>query len=198
MANQQGKRQDERESTTMAKSGDGGERGLATRQYQDPLSMLDSLFERMQRDFFGTTLFNAMLPSGAAEGDRGVVRVPRMQMRDSGDAIELTAELPGIEPNKVKVELEDDTLTISGEAEAREEREDEQVECYVSFYRQIALPDGVDADQAQASYKNGVLTIRFPKRAERSNAKRIPVTTGQGAQPSGQQAGQQQAKDKAA
>ena len=201
MANQQGKRQDERESTTMAKSGDGGERGLVTRQYQDPLSMLDSLFERMQRDFFGTTLFNAMLPAGAAEGDRGMVRVPRMQMRDNGDAIELTAELPGIEPDKVKVELEDDMLTISGEAEAREEREDAQIERYVSFYRQIALPDGVDAEQAQASYNNGVLTIRFPKHAERSNAKQIPVTTGQSAQQGGQQPGQaagQQSKDKAA
>jgi HSP20 family protein len=197
MANQQGKRQDERESTTMEKSGDGGERGLATRQYQDPLSMLDSLFERMQRDFFGTTLFNAMLPAGAAEGDRGVVRVPRMQMRDSGDAIELTAELPGIEPDQVKVELEDDMLTISGEAEAKEEREDERIERSVSFYRQIPLPDSVDADQAQASYNNGVLTIRFPKRAERSHAKQIPVTTGQSAQQGGQQTGQQ-AKDKAA
>jgi len=201
MANQQGKRQDERESTTMAESGDGGERGLATRQYQDPLSMLDSLFERMQRDFFGTTLFNAMLPAGAAERDRGVVRVPRMQMRDNGDAIELSAELPGIEPDKVKVELEEDMLTISGEAAAKEEREDERIERYVSFYRQIPLPDSVDADQAQASYNNGVLTIRFPKRAERSNAKQIPVTTGQSAQQAGQQTGQpsgQQAKDKAA
>jgi HSP20 family protein len=124
-----------------------------------------------------------------------------MQMRDSGDAIELTAELPGIEPDKVKVELEDDMLTISGEAEAREEREDAQIERYVSFYRQIALPDGVDAEQAQASYNNGVLTIRFPKHAERSNAKQIPVTTGQSAQQGGQQPGQaagQQSKDKAA
>ena len=201
MANQQGQRQDEREATTMAKSGDGGERGLATRQYQDPFSMLDSLFERMQRDFFGTTLLHAMLPAGAAEGDRGVVRVPRMQLRDNDDAIELTAELPGIEPDKVKVELEDDTLTISGEAEAKEEREDARIERYVGFYRQIPLPDSVDADQAQASYNNGVLTIRFPKRAERSNAKQIPVTTGQSAQQGGQQTGQpsgQQAKDKAA
>jgi hypothetical protein len=61
-----------------------------------------------------------------------------MQMRDNGDAIELTAELPGIEPDKVKVELADDMLTISGEAEAREEREDERIERHVSFYRQIA------------------------------------------------------------
>src|SRR5207244_12101776 len=116
MANQQGKRQDERESTTMAESGDGGERGLATRQYQDPLSMLDSLFERMQRDFFGTTLLHAMLPAGAAEGERGGVRVPRMQMRDNDDAIELTAELTGIEREEAEDALEDELLTLNGEA----------------------------------------------------------------------------------
>jgi len=122
-------------------------------------------------------------------------------MRDNGDAIELSAELPGIEPDKVKVELEEDMLTISGEAAAKEEREDERIERYVSFYRQIPLPDSVDADQAQASYNNGVLTIRFPKRGERSNAKQIPVTMGQSAQQAGQQTRQpsgQQAKDKAA
>src|SRR5438552_17823646 len=72
MANQQGQRQDEREATTTAKFGDGGERGLATRQYQDPLSMLDSLFERMHPDFFGTTLLHGMLPPRSAGGDRGL------------------------------------------------------------------------------------------------------------------------------
>jgi HSP20 family protein len=236
MANQQGKRQGERESSTMTKSGDesstmaksgdggeresstmaragdGGERAIVTRQYQDPFSLLDSLVERMQRDFLGTTLFNAMLPARAAEGDRDVIRVPRVQMRDTGDALELTAELPGIEADNVKVELEDDVLTISGEAESEEEREGARIERYVSFYRQIPIPDGIDADGAQASYRNGVLSIRFPKRAERSNAKQIPVTTGQSAEQGGQQAtatagksgeqgGQQagqQAKEKAA
>jgi HSP20 family protein len=188
MANRQGNRQGERESTTMVKSGDGVERGMVTtRQYQDPLSLMDSLFERMQRDFFGTTLFNTMLPALAGEGDRGVVRVPRVQMRDTGDAIELTAELPGIEADNVKVELYDDALTISGEAQAEEEGKGKRVEHYVSFYRRIPLPDGIDADRAQASYKNGALSIRLPKHAERSNVKQIPITTEPSAQHSGQQ-----------
>lgn len=51
------------------------------------------------------------------------------------------------------------------------------IERSVSFYRQLQLPDGIDVEQAQASYKNGVLTIRFPKRAERSNVKQIPINT---------------------
>lgn len=191
MANQKGTSEGRQGSTTMARAGD-GERGMATRQYQDPFSLLDSLFERMQRDFFGTTLVNAMLPTGG-DGSGGAIRVPRLQMRDTGDAIELTAELPGIPPGNVRVELEGDVLTISGEARQEEEREGERVEQQTSFYRQLTLPDGIDTDQAQASYTNGVLTIRVPKHAERSNARQIPVTTEQTAKDSGRQA-----QDKAA
>ena len=74
MANQQGQRQDEREATTMAKSGDGGERGLATRQYQDPLSMLDSLFERMLR--CGTLT----IESAGEHGQVVLPEVPRVEL----------------------------------------------------------------------------------------------------------------------
>jgi HSP20 family protein len=186
MANHKSTSEARQGSTTMARAGD-GERGMATRQYQDPFSLLDSLFERMQRDFFGTTLVNAMLPSGG-DGNGGAIRVPRLQIRDTGDAIALTAELPGIPPENVRVELEGDVLTISGEARQEEERDGERVEQQMSFYRQITLPDGIDADQAQASYTDGVLTIRFPKRAERGNARQIPVSTEQTAKDSGQQA----------
>jgi HSP20 family protein len=203
MANQQNKQQGERASSTMAKT-DEGERGLATRQYQDPFSLLDTVFERMQRDFFGTTLLNALLPTRGGDGNGGgAIRVPRVQMRDTGDAIELTAELPGIEGENVRVELEDDVLTISGEAQAEEETEEARVERYVSFYRQIPLPEGIDPEQAQASYRNGILSLRFPKREARSSARQIPVTTEQtgqpsAPQPSAQQQTGQQTKERAA
>ena len=51
-----------------------------------------------------------------------------------------------------------------------------------SFYRQIPLPDGIDTEQAQASYKNGVLTLRFAKTRPQSSARRIPITTEQQSQ----------------
>src|SRR6266850_7139440 len=85
----QGDRQSESQSTVMERAG-GGERGLATRQYQDPFSLFDSLFERMQRDFFGTSLLNALIPARGGDGDAGrFVRMPRVQMRDTGEALEL-------------------------------------------------------------------------------------------------------------
>ena len=144
MANEQSKRQSERQGerqqSTAIERAEGGERGLATRQYQDPFSLFDSLFERMQRDFFGASLLNALvLAPGEGNGSR-FVRVPRMRMRDTGEALELAAELPGIDARNVSVQVEDDSLTISGEQREEEERDETRTERWLSFYRQIALP----------------------------------------------------------
>jgi HSP20 family molecular chaperone IbpA len=183
MANQQERRQEQEErrqgqgETTMVRS-DQGETGLASRQYQDSFSLLDAMFERMQRDFFGTSLFNTLLPtrSGNGNGGGGAPRLPRTQVRDTGDAVEVTAELPGIETEDVQIELQDDMLTIRGETTVEEERDGVKVERSVSFLRQLELPDGVDAEQARASYRNGVLSIRFPKRSQRENVRQIPIS----------------------
>jgi HSP20 family protein len=172
---QSSRRQGELESTAMERAG-GGERGLATRQYQDPFSLFDSLFERMQRDFFGTSLLNALIPArGAGSEEMPAVRVPRVQMRDTGDALELSAEMPGIDSDNVSAQIEDDVLTISGEQHTDEQRGEARTERHVAFYRQIPLPDGVDTEHAQASYRNGMLTVRFPKTRERSTARQIPI-----------------------
>jgi len=197
MANEQSKRQQSQatpsagtRSTAMERA-EGGERGLTTRQYQDPFSVFDSLFERMQRDFFGTSLLNALVPTRGGDGDGPrSVRMPRVQMRDTGDALEVKAEMPGIDGRNVSVVLEDDVLTISGEQREEEERDGARTERYVSFYRQIPLPDGIDTEQPQASYRNGVLVVRFPKTKARTNAREIPVVT--------EQTGQQQTQERAA
>ena len=144
MANEQTKRQGEQQGerqqssstatrpTAMERS-DRGERGLATRQYQDSFSLFDSLFERMQRDFFGTSLLNALIPSRGGDGDGGrFARMPRVQMRDVGEALELRAEMPGIDGRNVSVVVEDDVLTISGEQREEQARDDARTERWIS------------------------------------------------------------------
>ena len=173
MADQQGR---ERTGESMVRSGREEERGLASRQYQDPFAFMDMMFDRMQRDFFGPSLLGSLLGPQPVEGERGFVRVPRMQSRDNGDAIVVTAELPGLDPDDVQIELKQDTLTVRGESRREEESEGGRFERHVSFYRQARLPEDIDAEQAKASYDNGVLTIRFPKRAERQDVRQIPVT----------------------
>src|SRR5689334_3183134 len=215
MANEQSKRPGEQQSTG-ASAGSGssamersGERGLAARQYQDPFSLFDALFERMQRDFFGTSLLNALMPGRGGESEASrFLRTPRMQMHDTGEALELTAEMPGIDGKNINVSLEDGVLTIHGEQHQEEGEERDRTERYASFYRQIALPEGIDTEQPQASYRHGMLTLRFPKTRPRSSARQIPVTTegaggtsSSGQSQSGSQShtsGQSHAKDRAA
>lgn len=169
-----------------------GERGLATRQYHDPFSLVDAMFERMHRDFFPGPLMSLFTRGRGESEESGAMRVPRVQMRETGDSLEVTAELPGVDAKDVKVECEADVLTISGETRAEEEREGGRMERFSSFYRQIPLPEGVDAEQAQAACRNGMLTIRFPRRAQRESARQIPVST------EGEPSGAQSTKGKAA
>jgi HSP20 family protein len=187
MANEQSKRQSERQQDREHASGTqssaiergGGERGLATRHYQDPFSIFDSMFERMQRELFGSSLLNALIPArGSETGDaRRSARMPRVQMRDTADALEVTAEMPGIDGTNVSVSIDDDVLTISGEQREEQEAEGTRAESYTSFYRQIPLPGDIDTENAKASHRNGLLTVRFPKRTARSTAREIPVST---------------------
>jgi HSP20 family protein len=81
------------------------------------------------------------------------------------------------------VKLAQGGLTIKGERQ--EEREEKQKDYYLherhigSFERHFALPEGVDSDKIEASFKNGVLTVRLPKKAEAIKPeKKIEIKTG--------------------
>lgn len=104
--------------------------------------------------------------------------MPRMDVQETKSAVELTVELPGISLNDVKIEFEDDILTISGEKKS--EKETKEKNCRVSertygvFSRSIALPRNVDGDKIKASMSDGVLTITAPKTGV-STAKSIMI-----------------------
>ena len=91
-------------------------------------------------------------------------------VRDDGHLV-VRADLPGIKPEEVKIEVEDDILTISGEHEERTEHKGEDYvrreRRYGSFSRSMALPGGVDAKKIKASTRDGVVevTVPLPKEA---------------------------------
>ena len=89
------------------------------------------------------------------------------------------ASLPGVEPEKIEVTLEDGILTIAGEtsAESQEQKGDFLLRerRWGKFHRALKLPGYVDADRAEPKYANGVLTITLPKR-EASKARRLEVS----------------------
>jgi len=108
---------------------------------------------------------------------------PRVNVRETDEEIVVSAELPGLEEKDFDVSLEDDVLTVKGEkrSEHEEKREGFQHLESVSgsFERRLRLPCDVDADSVKATYKNGVVTVVLPKRAEeRPEVHTVPVTSG--------------------
>lgn len=107
----------------------------------------------------------------------------KSDMVGTDDAIEVSIELPGMEMKDIEVTVNDDMLTVKGEKKI--ERQEEKKGYYLSersygaIYRTIPLPPGVDGEKAQASFKNGVLTIKLPQTPEaQAKVKRIEVKNG--------------------
>jgi HSP20 family protein len=105
---------------------------------------------------------------------------PRIDIVDDGDALRITAELPGMERQDVEILVEDEALVLRGEKKL--ESKSEEKGCYRlerafgSFQRVIALPDGADVNRAEASFDKGVLTVRIPKSAaEKSGVRRLEI-----------------------
>nr|WP_313418623.1 Hsp20/alpha crystallin family protein [Brevundimonas diminuta] len=94
----------------------------------------------------------------------------KSDMVETDKAIEVSIELPGMEMKDIEVTVNDDMLTVKGEKKI--ERQEEKKGYYLSersygaIYRTIPLPPGVDGEKAQASFKNGVLTIKLPQAPE--------------------------------
>ncbi len=96
--------------------------------------------------------------------------VPPVDIFEEADAIRITAEVPGVRPEDVKISLEGNVLTIHGQkqqqAEERTERVHRYERTYGVFERTFTLPATVDAHNIKASYDQGVLTVTLPKMAE--------------------------------
>jgi len=107
--------------------------------------------------------------------------VPAIDVVEDDDAVILTAEVPGLSRDDLDVTVEDGVLTLKGEKKEEESTRQanyHRVERrYGRFERRIRLPEYVDADKIDASYKDGVLRLRMPK-TEVARAKTIEIKTG--------------------
>jgi HSP20 family protein len=120
---------------------------------------------------------------GLMSGQTGSGRTPRFMPMDLckiDDHYVLTADLPGVDPGSVDVNVDNGTLTISAHRTARS---DESVQWLASerffgkYRRQLSLGEGVDASAISATYENGVLTVTIPL-AERAKPRKIDVAHG--------------------
>ncbi len=105
---------------------------------------------------------------------------PRVELEETAREYKVRAELPGLTEKDIEVTLTDGELTLRGEkkSETSDEREGYSYteRRYGSFSRRLALPGTVEAEQVQAEFKNGVLTVSLPKSAQATEkARQIKV-----------------------
>ena len=118
---------------------------------------------------------------GFEEGDEerlSAVWAPRTDVSETDNEFIVRMDIPGIEKKNLRIEVEDNRLSVSGERSEETTEETESMirveRSYGNFYRSIALPKVAQKEKAKAEFKNGVLTIHVPK-IEESKPKRIEV-----------------------
>jgi len=115
------------------------------------------------------------------DGDSGIyaragINSPAMEVHQTDDKIEITAELPGVREEDIELTVDDGVLTLRGEKKSS--RTDEErgysERSYGTFERRLTLPSSIDEENCSADFQDGVLTITLPK-AEKQRGRRIPL-----------------------
>ena len=131
----------------------------------EPLRELGTLQTEMNR------LFNTVFDSPGTSNATMRRWMPAMDLLEVDDHFVLRADLPGMSEEDVNIELEDSTLTISGERKVEHESKEEgfyRVErASGAFQRSLTLPKGIDPESVTANFDRGVLEVRIPKPEER-------------------------------
>jgi HSP20 family protein len=130
----------------------------------EPARELNTLQSEMNR------LFNAFFEGG--DRDATARRwAPAMDLIEADNHLILRADLPGLSEKDVKIEVQDNVLTVSGERKAEQEDKTDgyyRIErAFGSFSRSLTLPQGIDADAISADFTDGVLEVRIPKPEQR-------------------------------
>jgi HSP20 family protein len=164
------------------------ERG-ASRRGWEPFS-----FSLMPSDFFGTDPFSLMRRMheemdrsfsrffGGQSGAEGRTWTPAIEVAERDGQLQIHADLPGLKPEDVKIEVKDNALVIQGERKYEHEENKggmyRSERRYGQFYREIPLPEGTNPEQAKAQFNNGVLEVRIPVPEKKNNRRTIPIGTG--------------------
>ncbi|HEX8445441.1 MAG TPA: Hsp20/alpha crystallin family protein [Sphingomonas sp.] len=129
--------------------------------------VFDSLFDDWTRPLLG---------SGPGRG----LNWPQIALAETERDIRVTAELPGLDETDVEITVEEGILTLRGEkqVDTEDQARGYSERSYGRFERRIGLPRGVERDQAEATFRNGLLTVTLPKTAAANeNVRRIPVNS---------------------
>ena len=142
-------------------------------EFSSPFSLIDRFFDD------ALDPFSMMAPSLFRNRGLGNVSTlfPKVDVEETENEIKVTANIPGIDAEKINVEVGDDYLSLSGKIEKEQKSEDKRGKVYRyerefgEFRREFALPARVNKDGIVAKSKNGVLSITLPKSEEEKKKK---------------------------
>ena len=145
---------------------------MATLVRWEPFREIAQLQGEMSR------LFNGLL-EGQGRTSQGWM--PALDVWETESELVYAFDLPGLAEDQIQIEVQDDTLSISGERVRTERQENDRFfryeRRYGSFARAVGLPAGIDESRIAASYQNGVLEIHVPK-PEEATPRRIQLRGG--------------------
>jgi HSP20 family protein len=191
-----GRQQSPQAAQTTGGRGGGQQTAVARREQSQPSPWGGSPFafmrrfsEEMDRLFEDFRLGGGLLAPtfgrelGGAGSAGGALWSPQVEVFEREGQLVVRADLPGMTKDDINVEINDDALVIRGERRSEREEDEEGYyrteRSYGSFYRSIPLPEGVDAEDANATFRNGVLevTMPAPERAEQQR-RRLEIREG--------------------
>lgn len=148
-----------------------------------PLVSLRREFDRLFDEFDGGFMRMPKWRAGFEPWDLSESRwdvAPPIDLVEKDQAYEITAELPGLERKDVEVDYKNGMLTLKGEKKEETEREEDNLHVserrYGTFQRSFRVPESVNTDKIEATFKNGVLTVLLPKMPEaQGKEKKISV-----------------------
>ena len=147
---------------------------------------MDRLFEGFgfgRGAFGGEPAWQGGLSSGAEQG--AALWSPHLEMFERDGKLIVTADLPGVKKEDVKVEVDQDAITLQGhrrhEQTSRQQGYYRSERSYGSFYRAIPLPEGADPSTASAIFRDGVLEIALQAPQKRAGSRWLEIKDEQGA-----------------
>jgi HSP20 family protein len=198
MTMKKGEKKGEKETTSQGAAAETGKQTTAVQQGGERAMGrrgMPSLFSLTPRDFFNASPFDLMrrftedmdrffegAGPGWTTGSSMGIWSPPIEITEQDGQLMISAELPGVKKDDVKVELSPEGLMISGERKREQEERRggmyRSERSYGSFLRTIPIPDDAQTDEAKATFEDGILKISVPVPETKQRRREIPIEGG--------------------
>lgn len=188
---QLGKRESRTQQTTSRKESETAitqrEGYSPARATLNPFSLMRRFSEEMDRLFGDFSQGRGLAPGLGREFGRLAdletsTWLPQVEVFERNGKLTIRADLPGLSKDDIDVNITDDAVVIRGERQQEKEENEEgyyrSERSYGSFYREIPLPSGANAEEANATFRDGVLEITLPASQRQPRARRIEIGEG--------------------